>query len=146
MVDKYSTDDASPIKFRPHGRVEFEVIDESQHLIWVRCYGPFNSELMSAVEEVQNNLTLLHPKRKEIIQFLTSCLGLPEFINAARDYAIKHKEMGIAPFAVALVIGDDVEGKALMLDDYRSIWEGANITLGVFDDVESAKHWLYQLP
>lgn len=146
MTTVFSTDEVSPKKFRPHGRIEFELIDPVAHIIHIRCFGPFNKEVMDAVEQVQTDMTLLHPQRKELIQFVDSALAVPEFIAAVANYLQKHKHNGVCPAAVALVIAPGVEGKTLMQDSYTAVYQRAQINMALFDDADSALDWLRTLP
>ncbi|WP_143824493.1 hypothetical protein [Neiella marina] len=142
MVKKISTDQASPQKFRPHGRFEYEPVDEDGTLLHVRCEGPFDAELLTAIKDIQQSPVLLNPCRKEIFQFSGCCIGIEEFVESATDYVGQLKRDGRAPKAVALVMPEELQGAWMMRDTYAGIYQRFNIPVTVVTTVTEAMQWL----
>lgn len=145
MVRKITTDEAAPQKFAPHGRFEYQTLDDQGLFLHIQCQGPFDEELIKAISEVQKHPELLNPNRKEVFEFTISCLGIPEFVAAASEYVSYLTKQGQAPKAVALVMPDEIEGSLMMRDTYLNIYKQFDIEAQVFEDASQAIDWLNQL-
>lgn len=142
MTFKISTDEASPQKYPPHGKIEYEVLEGRGELLHIKCFGPFNKEVLTAVQEVQNTPELLNPNRKEIIEFVGTCMGGEEFIASVSGYVAKLKEESLAPKAVALVIAKGLEGGRFMKKHYQAVYLQAGIEVNVVETFDEAQAWL----
>lgn len=142
MIRKVTTDEAAPQKFAPHGRFEYQPLDEEGNLLHIHCQGPFDEALILAIRNVQTDPVLLNPNRKEVFEFSISCLGIPQFVEQAAAYLEYLVTEGKAPKAVALVMPDDIEGANLMRNVYIDIYQANKITVAAFESSEDAFKWL----
>ncbi|MDT0603398.1 hypothetical protein [Thalassotalea castellviae] len=131
-------------KFSAHGRVSLEVINSN--IIVYHSKGPFNLELLTALEEVEQN-TLQDLKNNainwcEIVVFEESCMALDEVILGLTDYLKELKANRLSPLASAFVISEGVEGEYVMKDKYEACYREANIDFTVFNTIPDAMQWV----
>lgn len=143
MNYRVNTDSARPQPFPPHGRISVEVHGTNNDLIHVKCFGAFNKETMLALVDIQQRYRdLLCPKRYVIVEFIDTCLALPEFFAEATRH---HKELvsrGQSSKAVAYVMRKGIEGKSMMKGFYLGVYKDAGIPVVVTETVDEARHWL----
>lgn len=73
-------DSARPQPFPPHGKVTVEVYGAKNDLMYLKCNGAFNRETMIALADIQHSSQgMLSPDRYVMIEFLETCMALPEF-------------------------------------------------------------------
>ncbi|WP_028865384.1 hypothetical protein [Psychromonas aquimarina] len=143
-MKKYSTDNVSYKTFRPHGRVEFSVVDEN--IIIYRAWGPFNSEFFSVLEaiepdaliEVQSNVR----SWGEVVVFEDSCMAVDNFFLEFSAYLKSMKARDLVPIASAYVFSNNIEGGLLMKDKYKKCYQDAGLVFSTFADEETALSWI----
>lgn len=141
MTKRFDTDRVNEGKFPHHGNVDFQHEDG---LFTFYCTGPFNEEIVPAVQSLQGEILPQLPNRKEILVFQESCLAIESMLTHATELLITRKNERLAPLAVALVITDEVEGKTLMKEKYLNMFEQASVPVIVVDNVTQAQaqDWL----
>ncbi|WP_448212179.1 hypothetical protein [Colwellia sp. MEBiC06753] len=139
---KFSTDNTSPRKFRPHGRIELTIFEEG--IIQYDALGPFNRELMKALEEVEQGALASFKqnfgKWCEVIIFHDSCMMLEDALAELESYLKELYEHGLAQ-PTAFVFQEGVEGSSLMKPKYKSVYNHAKIPYQDFNTIEGAIHW-----
>jgi len=138
----YNTDNADIRTFRPHGRVEFSAI--SNNTVLYKCFGPFNSEVISALKVVHEEVLKNYPHRKEIVLFENSCVGIEELLVALTKYLQELKLQDVAPTATVFVISPEIEGKCLMANKYKKCYQVSGIPFIEVETIEEAQSWLEQ--
>ena len=137
-----STDDFDPLTYRPHGRVTFTV--EGDVLI-CDAVGPFNKELIAAIETVEMG-PLLELKSRgkwgEIIIISGSALGSTDTLVAFTAYLKKLVAEQFMADVTALVMDNQVEGGTLMTPHLIKAYKDAGIELTIFDTVNEARVWV----
>jgi len=144
MTSKKSstTDDFDPLTYRPHGRVSFSI---DGNMLLCDAVGPFNKELITAIESVEMDLLLdLKSKGKwgEVIIITGSALGSAETLQAFTDYLKKLVAHQFIADVSALVMDAQVEGASLMTPHLIKAYEDAGIELTVFDTLNEARVWV----
>jgi hypothetical protein len=140
--DVHSTDDIDPGKFRPHGRVDYEV---KGSILWTRAEGPFNSELIGALAKlIFEVLPVMAAKGTwaNIAVFRHSAMGSFEVLANFTDMLKQAVDAKFVPVGVAFVLPPDVEGANLMGPRYARCYAEAGIRFESFPDVELAKQWV----
>lgn len=142
--EQYSTDKVAYNKLKPHGRVNFSVVDGN--IVIYHALGPFNAELFTAFQsiepEVLKQLKSQTEHWVEIVVFEKSCLALNEFISNLSRYLQEMKKEGLVPRASAYVIKDDIDGALFMTNLYQKCYESAGLTFQVFEDELAAISWV----
>ena len=137
----YSTDHVSPGRFNAHGRVDFE---EQGNILWATAVGPFNVELVRALEKV---VTTLFPVMASkgiwagICRFEQSALCSPEVLASYTEMMKRLAALNVAPTGNAFVMTPQVEGAYLMDLLYARCHREAGIRYECFHTVELAGHW-----
>lgn len=141
---EHSTDDADYEKFRPHGRVEFSIVED--RMILSRAIGPFNVELFQALKQIEPGVIeeakIDDGKWCEIVVFEQSCMSTDELIDELGVYIKVVKESGDAPLAAAYVFPKDIESTAYMKEMYKKCYEEAGIPCSIFSNEEDAIRWV----
>jgi hypothetical protein len=122
-------------------------VQVSGRLNILEARGPFNKELVIAGDAAQEGLdAVLNAQGRwgTVLVFKGSALASPDAVAEIASIVKKRVEKGIRPVAVALVVGPEVEGGALMQSHYLAAYTKAGIPGQVFDDVEKAKLWVLQ--
>lgn len=140
---KVTTDDYSPELFRPHGRVEFSVLEDN--ILVCEAIGPFNLELISAVVFVQSPLIddlLKQDQWGDIVVFKESAMASPQVISSFAEYLRSLSTSMRMPAATALVIPSELEGSTIMIQQYQKCYDDAGLHAVVFDDFNEALAWI----
>ena len=137
-----TTDDHSPSRFRPHGRVEF--VKRENVLI---CYatGPFNVELIEAVSNVEAKLIeelVQQGKWGDIIVLKESAMASPGTVEAFASNVKRLVAQGVMSSATALVLSPEVEGAAFMSPLYVRAYSNVGMELHVCKDFGLAWSWV----
>jgi hypothetical protein len=141
---RLSTNDLPSGIFKPHGTMDIQV---SGRLNILEARGPFNKELVVAGDAAQESLdAVLNAQGRwgTVLVFKDSALASPEAVAEIANIVKRRVDKGIRPVAIALVVGPDVEGGAIMQSHYLAAYAKAGIPGQVFDDVEKAKAWVLQ--
>lgn len=140
---KVTTDEYSPKLFRPHGRVEFSVLEDN--ILVCEAVGPFNLELITAVVFVQSPLIddlIKQEKWGDIVVFKESALASPQVLSSFTEYLRSLSTSMRMPTATALVIPAEVEGSTIMTQQYQICYDDAGLNAVVFDDFDKALAWI----
>ncbi len=137
-----STDEVRPGKFRPHGRIDFQV---EGHILLAHAIGPFNTELIEAVTQVDH--ALLRPLIKsghwgELIVFQQSAMGSQHTLSLFTQHLQRFVANGYNGTAVALIMGAEVDGRHVMAPLIAGAYTQAGIRNAVFDNVQEGRDWL----
>lgn len=140
--NKITTDDFAPQHFRPHGRVEFSVLE---NILICEAIGPFNSELVSAVATVQ--IPLIDDLARQgiwgdIVIFKKNAMASPEAVSSFSEYLHELSSSGRVPTATALVLPAETEGSTIMRARYLKCYEGARVNLATFERYNEALEWV----
>jgi hypothetical protein len=141
----YSTDEISPGKFRPHGRVEYE---ERGNILWTRAWGPFNVELVDALNTLVKNIFPVMTGKGtwvNICVFEQSALASLEVLDTLGDLVTQLVELQIAPAGVAFVLPPEVEGARLMAPMYAQTIANRGVRFDSFSHSEPAEQWAQSL-
>jgi hypothetical protein len=139
--DIYSTDHVIPGKFNAHGRVKYE---ERGNILWATAVGPFNVELVSALEKVVTNLFQRMESRRpwvSICKFENSALCSREVLDSLTEMMKRLVALKIAATGSAFVLPPDVEGAYLMDPLYARCHREAGIRYESFHSAEMASQW-----
>ncbi len=140
---KVTTDDYSPKHFRPHGRVEFSVLEEN--ILLCEAIGPFNLELISAVVTIESPLIdglVKHGKWGDIVVFKESAMASAEVVSSFTEYLRSLSTSMRMPTATALVISSETEGSKIMTQYYQKCYADAGLHAIVFEALDEAIVWV----
>jgi len=107
--------------------------------------GPFNRELVIAGDKAQEELDSglqASGRWGTMLVFKDSALATLEALEEITSILKARVARGIKPVAVAIVLGQDVEGARLMQAHYVNAYANADINVRAFDSEESAVSWL----
>lgn len=142
-MKQYTTDAVNTFKFRPHGRIEWTVLEEG--IVFYKAHGPFNKELFEALIELESeDFTRMSQKQQkwvEVVLFIDSCFAMPEVKDLYGPFLQSAVNRGIAPTASAFVFTKDLEGAAFSKKIYRELYENAGIGYEEFSEAEPALIW-----
>lgn len=143
-MPKATTTDFPDGKFRAHGRIALEVINNN--IVVYHSKGPFNAELFTALEHVEKDI-LADLKSNvgawvEVIIFEESCMALDDVMVLFGEYLKELKTLNMAAIATALVIKEGIEGRLLMRDKYQQCHDDAGLTMSIFDSEKEAMNWV----
>jgi len=137
-----STDEYDPIKFRPHGRVNFK---RDEQILVCDAIGPFNMELIDAIAHVEISLLreLINDGRwAGVVIINESALASQETLHSFGEYIRYFVDNNLGPCATALVIDDNkVIGAKLMAPLIQQKYIDAGIKIEVFGNFNDAKTW-----
>jgi len=140
-----STDDFSTDAYRPHGRVESRVMGR----IFVQyAKGPFNEEIIDAMRTVHENvLSELKCSGPWGAIFLIEENAMSSFpmLKQLTAYLSDQKNTGRASVGTAIVIGNTVEGGAMMAPLYVKAWIDAGIPCKLFKSLQEGSQWIDDL-
>lgn len=142
---KHSTDDAHPLKFRPHGRVEMQI---DGNVVRHIAYGPFNEELIIAYADIDASiLSEMAGKGRWVVlsEIKDSALASPQTLHEYTRYLKEISARGVAPCATALVIAPGVEGARIMTPMLIKCYADAGIPFRIFEQSEEAKAWVQSM-
>ncbi|GAA4499781.1 hypothetical protein [Pseudaeromonas paramecii] len=140
--DKVSTDDDSPKRFLPHGRVEYSVFG---NILVCEAIGPFNLELISAAVTVESPLIddlVKQGKWGDVVVFKKSAMASLDMLSSLTAYMRSLSTSMRMPAATALVISSEVEGSKIMTQHYLQCYEDAGLDVAVFEDFDKALAWI----
>ena len=132
----YNTDNLKITQFDAHGSLSMQI---EGRVLRSRARGPFNAEMLEATEVLESPLFAemsLGGKWVEILEFWNSALATADALAQLDTYLQRIKVKGIAPLATAIVLGDRLEGAAIMRERYAA---GQSFIQRV---VEQPKEWL----
>ncbi|MCO4205074.1 hypothetical protein [Aeromonas taiwanensis] len=139
---RVTTDDHQPKRFRPHGLVEYVVLD---NILVCEAIGPFNLELIGSAVSVESPLidTLVKQgKWGDVVVFKQSAMASLEVLSSLTGYLRSLSTSMKMPSATALVISPKIEGSRIMTPHYRKCYADAGVEVAVFDDVDAALVWM----
>jgi hypothetical protein len=114
----------------------------------IEAEGPFNLELVIAGDAAQEKIDAeLQAKGRwgTILIFRKSALASFEAVAQIEEILKRRKARGIVPVAVAIVVGSEVEGGALMSPYYLKAYTNAGIAAQLFETREMAEPWLLKM-
>lgn len=140
---EYNTDSIKFNNFGPHGRVELS--ESVDNIIIYRAYGPFNAELIKALNELEQPVLKERIKRQEkwvtLIEFKEDCIVTIEAKKRLYKYLEQCRRSGIIQLATAIVVKDDVRGKELAESIYGKCYQNVDVPFKMFKDYDSAVKW-----
>lgn len=141
-MSSYCTNSVDYKKFRPHGRVNLSIITDE--IIVFRALGPFNLELLSALDEIESNVVknLKSKSWVEIVVFEYSCLSSLDVFKEFTSHLISQKKNNLSPLASAFVFPKEVEGTLLMASQYKKCFDEASLEYKEFDNETEAMAWV----
>lgn len=146
-MNALSTDDVPHNQFKPHGRAKVSV--EEGYLVVFRAEGPFNSEFLEALQEIEpvalNDFKSANQKWIELVVFEKDCTATFDFFLEYEAYLTEMKNTEMAPVASAFVISPDLEGALLIIKKVELCFKNAGIPLKVFESEPEARLWLDQI-
>lgn len=112
-------------RFRAHGEARVQVRGRVMHFT---AQGPWNAELMDALNRTLGQaVTELPPDGRfvDIIEVHGSALMTPDALARLQRLVDDAVARGYGSKATALVMADDVEGRALMLPKLLAVYQGS---------------------
>lgn len=143
--DRASTKDVPLKGFTPHGSMELQV---SGQLNVIEARGPFNIELVRAGDLAQEQVDAqLQAKGRwaTMLVFRDNAMASFEVLAEVEAIVKRRVAKGLCPAGVALVLGPEVEGAALMGPYYRKAYTNAGILTQLFATPEAGQAWLHGL-
>ena len=140
-----STKDVLLKGFIPHGSMDLQV---SGQLNVIEARGPFNIELVTAGDMAQEQVdAALQAKGRwaTMLVFRDNAMASLEVLAEVEAIVKRRVAKGLCPAGVALVLGPEVEGAALMGPYYRKAYTNAGILTQVFATPEDGQAWLQAL-
>lgn len=140
----YNTDNLKITQFDAHGSLSMQI---EGRVLRSRARGPFNAEMLEATEVLESPLFAemsLGGKWVEILEFWNSALATADALAQLDTYLQRIKVKGIAPLATAIVLGDSLEGAAIMRERYASAYASADWPCAFFSTVDEAETWARQ--
>lgn len=128
--------------FRPHGRVE---LWEDGAVIRVDAAGPFNREAAQAMAGALRSAVVARPPHSRFALIVTmrdSVLVSLDTLDSFRRMLASNSADGIAPVAVAWVVGPGVEGADLIMPRVAAAYREAARPYAQFAEPEAAAHWI----
>lgn len=142
----YSTNSIEWVKYGPHGRVE--ISESLENIIIYKAVGPFNKELIKALDELEQPFLKERIQRDEkwvtLIEFKESCMITIEAKEIFSRYLEQCRESGIIQLATAMVITNDVEGKNMAESIYGQFYRNIDVPCQIFEVYDSAVNWLIE--
>ncbi len=142
---RISTREINAKGFAPHGSMVLAVADR---LNVIEATGPFNIQLVTAGDQVQEKLDAeLQAKGQwaTLLVFRQSAMASFEVFAEIENILKRRLTKGIQPLAVAIVLHPSVEGATLMAPFYLKAYTNAGLNTRVFEDEPTAREWLLQL-
>ncbi len=139
-----NTDDTIVPLFSQHGTIESRI---EGNILINEATGPFNAEIIYALQEVQSELLdVLAVLRNwgQIYIFHQSALCSPDTIEAMHGYISQKKGTISKPAATAFVMDRNVEGRLIMGPHYRQVYEKAELNFALFVTEAEAREWVEQ--
>ena len=140
----YNTDNLKITQFDAHGSLSMQI---EGRVLRSRARGPFNAEMLEATEVLESPLFAemsLGGKWVEILEFWNSALATADALAQLDTYLQRIKVKGIAPLATAIVLGDSLEGAAIMRERYAAAYASADWPCAFFSTVAEAETWACQ--
>ena len=140
----YNTDNLKITQFDAHGSLSMQI---EGRVLRSRARGPFNAEMLEATEVLESPLFAemsLGGKWVEILEFWNSALATADALAQLDTYLQRIKVKGIAPLATAIVLGDRLEGAAIMRERYAAAYASADWPCAFFSTVAEAETWARQ--
>jgi len=137
-----NTDQAVVPHFTQHGRMESRI---DNNILVNEATGPFNAEVIYAIESIQKDLLDLlapHDKWAQIYIFHDSALCSLDTVDAIRDYLTKLRGTMKKPVATAYVMGKKVEGRSIMASHYQQLYAEADLNYQLFFTESEAQQWI----
>ena len=134
-----STDDYDPVKFRPHGRVNF--IKDGDLLI-CEATGPFNRQLLLAIADAERDMIVqmqVYERWADIVVIKENAMASPEALEEFSSYLTALGRQNLNATVTALVLDDTVEGADIMTARLIDAYMDAGINLTVFKTLNDAK-------
>lgn len=138
----FDTNKTRASQFAQHGRMQSRIED---NILVNEATGPFNAEIINAIQTIQHDLLELISTRDQWAQiyiFRDSALCSPDTIEALRNYLSGMRGKLKRPAATAFVMGQDVEGRSIMAQHYRQVYEDADLKFELFFTEQQAHDWL----
>lgn len=143
-MTSHDTSEISFELFTAHGSINFTLQD--QHVLLFQSVGPFNEEIVNALEATQN--APLHELKatvgywSDVVILEGSCCATPDALLALTSYIKTLKNEGLNPIASAYVFLPEVEGASMMPPFYQKCYNDAGLTYGSFDNKAEAVTWV----
>lgn len=142
-MGEYNTDSVKWIKFGPHGKIELS--ESIKNIIIYKAYGPFNTELIKALDKLEQPVLKERIKRNEkwvtLIEFKENCMITIEAKEILYRYLEQCRKSGIIQLATAMIVKDDVEGKEMAETLYGQCYQNVDVPFKMFKDYDSATRW-----
>ena len=143
-MGKYNTDSVTWRKLGPHGRVE--ISESIENIIFYKAYGPFNTELIKVLRELEQPFLKKRIQGKKqwvtLVEFRESCMITTEAKDILYQYLEQCRENGVIQLATAMVVSDEIEGKILAESLYSQCYQNVDVPFKIFKDNDSAVSWL----
>jgi hypothetical protein len=136
------SDDYARGIFRPHGRVE---VWRDGSVVRLFAEGPFNLETLQGMGEAMSELFAEVPPQgrfADILEMRTSIMASPDVMAAFAAFLSRMSAAKTAPVAVAFIVGQDVEGRDLMLPIFARIYAQHGRRFAVFESEADAVSWV----
>lgn len=141
----YNTNDLKITQFDAHGSLNQQV---EGRVLRTRARGPFNAEMLKVTAAIQLPLFAEMSsggKWVEILEFSNSALATADALALFAPYLQESKAAGIAPVATAIVLGDRLEGAAIMRERYAAAYASAHWPCAFFATIPEAEAWARQM-
>ncbi len=128
--------------FVPHGRVELR---RAGHVVYLEASGPFNTEAITALGAAWRGLFVNLPPGAmfaDIAIMHHSVMASPDVLAAFHGFLQRNTTDGLAPKAVAWVVGPEVEGAEIMVPRFKKIYTEAGRNFRFFATLPDAEAWI----
>ena len=141
----YNTDELKITQFDAHGSLNLQV---EGRVLRAYARGPFNAEMLEATAVLEPPLFAEMSsggKWVEILEFSNSALATADALEQLGPHLQQLKAKGIAPLATAIVLGDSLEGAAIMRERYAAAYASAHWPCAFFATAPEAEAWARQM-
>lgn len=127
-------------KMWAHGNVR--ILDNNQSLVAYEATGPFNMELIEALERLEDEdlarYRQSHIAWVEIVSFSNSCMAPLDVIERHRSYLESLNTLGGNALACLFVIPDSVDGKNIMIPKFKEMYSNTSTLFRIYNNYEDA--------
>ena len=140
----YSTDFTEDSLFRPHGRVEWHILEDRR--VVYRADGPFNKELFEVLARIEESAFTEYKQRWSVWGCITElhgdCMLTRDAVLFYQSFLHKIKNKGLAPVASAYIFSKCSESGALGRTLYQDIHRFSRFNAANFDEFSAGLAWV----